>query len=791
MSINGDAADLKLLIRKRGNVKQRLTSFMNFFSPIQQAFDQQMKIGEKKVNELQIRIEKLALVFDEYEEVQSSIELTCEEIDVDIHYKQRDDFTLHHTECMASARVLLDKLQPKSESVSEHNGSGHGSVYGSMQGTVPYNLNMNLPPIKIPVFNCDYNKWLEYKETFESLIHQNNSLNEIQKFHYLRASLGDNAIKVIQSLEFSAKNYLEAWDLLCKRFDNSRLLVNNHLKSIVNLESLTRESVIGLRNMIDSVNKHLRALKSLGLPTEHWDAWLIYLISIKLDKGTSRGWEQHYNGKELPKFDAFLNFLSNRADFLETLEVKHQIKNESKGSKASYSFIGNETKYKCFFCAKNHLIYNCNQFIALTVSDRWQKLKELNLCSNCLCKGHISRNCRYYPCKKCKLKHHVLLHKNFNNENKVQNKSNNEVNSPAQSNNESIVSVTLSSQSDKRDYVLLSTAEVLVYDFEGQVCTARVVLDSGSQSCFISERLCKKLRLQVSNTDVEVVGINNGLSSIRSKCDVVIKSKQNNFSLSLSCLVLPKITGNLPIYDIDTSHWNIPPNIRLADANFFVSNKVDLLIGAKHFWNILRNGKINLGKNLPVLQNTVFGYIISGNVNQDRGNTVSNSLFVMNEAIHEDIMKFRNIEETNLDLSLSEEDSICEKHFLNNHYCNKDGRFVVKIPFKCPPTEVGDTKSISVKRFLNLERKFANNSQFKEAYKLFMNEYRDLGHMELKKNDGEHFDMSCFLPHHGVIREESLSTKLRVVFDGSLVSSSGKSINQIQYKRPPTQNDSF
>lgn len=47
------------------------------------------------------------------------------------------------------------------------------------------------------------------------------------------------------------------------------------------------------------------------------------------------------------------------------------------------------------------------------------------------------------------------------------------------------------------------------------------------------------------------------------------------------------------------------------------------------------------------------------------------------------------------------------------------------------------------------------------------------------------------MPHHGVLKEDSLSIKLRVVFDGSCPTSTGVSLNQIQSVGPTVQSDLF
>lgn len=48
-----------------------------------------------------------------------------------------------------------------------------------------------------------------------------------------------------------------------------------------------------------------------------------------------------------------------------------------------------------------------------------------------------------------------------------------------------------------------------------------------------------------------------------------------------------------------------------------------------------------------------------------------------------------------------------------------------------------------------------------------------------------------FLPHHGILREDSVTTKLRVVFDASQKTSTLKSLNDIQFTGPALQNDLF
>jgi len=62
-----------------------------------------------------------------------------------------------------------------------------------------------------------------------------------------------------------------------------------------------------------------------------------------------------------------------------------------------------------------------------------------------------------------------------------------------------------------------------------------------------------------------------------------------------------------------------------------------------------------------------------------------------------------------------------------------------------------------------------------------MREYIDLGHMSFVTNNDSindnDFQSIVYLPHHGVLKESSTSTKLRVVFDASAKNSKGYSLN--------------
>ncbi|XP_071579335.1 uncharacterized protein [Temnothorax nylanderi] len=94
-----------------------------------------------------------------------------------------------------------------------------------------------------------------------------------------------------------------------------------------------------------------------------------------------------------------------------------------------------------------------------------------------------------------------------------------------------------------------------------------------------------------------------------------------------------------------------------------------------------------------------------------------------------------------------------------------------------------------MRQFKRLERRLNRNPSLKRDYVDFIHEYEALGHLrEVQSHDTETIP-HCYLPHHCVIKEESDTTKLRVVFNASCKTTTGVSLNDCLMVRPSLQQD--
>lgn len=799
---------MEALKRSRGSIKAKLTIFKTHLNSLK------TNLTTLQFNELNVRFRKIQDLYDEFDTVQTQIEQICE-IPED-EQKERENFESGYFVAIAVAQELIDTYAVEAGSAaSERSGA---SVTGSGTAIHAGGPNVKLPTIQIPTFSGRYQDWLEFHDTYKSLVHTNTTISDIHKFHYLRASLKDSASLIIQSLEFSAENYQIAWALLCERYNNDRILINNHVQALFGIDQITKESSKALRNLIDIINKNLRALKTLKLPTEHWDVLIIHLVSTKLDAITFREWETQRNlMKPIPNLDDFNTFLKHRADLLETME-ETQLNSTRKHidtHKQSKTFIANQTtikQYTCPICKHPHSIYQCYKFKAMPIEARIQKIKQINLCTNCLRAGHDEKRCRMGPCRLCSQRHNTMLHIDYKttkltqepiastsrdcvvlptlqNQEKAESKSQNTHASRTQQNDNITLSTTHSSQ------VLLSTAIINIQDRYGQLHTIRCLLDNGSTSSFITESTQKSLQIPSYSTSISVQGLNQQSSKITQRCDVSISSLSNSgYTADVNCFVVPQITQLIPTTKISCDLLGIPHNITLADPTFNEPSEVQMLLGADLFWEVMLNNKITLGNNKPTLVETTLGWLVTGSILQTNTKNTYNTVHchhLNNTELDEQLNRFFELESiSTTQSSRTKGDVECDDIFTSTTVRQSDGRFVVTIPFKESPQCLGDSKEQALTRFHSLEKKFKRNPIFKQQYTQFMDEYKSLNHMSENLNPDSD-EISYFLPHHGIQRVSDLqiTSKFRSVFDGSAVTSSGKSLNDIQYKGPTVQDD--
>ncbi|XP_058792416.1 uncharacterized protein LOC131664919 [Phymastichus coffea] len=409
-----------------------------------------------------------------------------------------------------------------------------------------------------------------------------------------------------------------------------------------------------------------------------------------------------------------------------------------------------------------------------------------------------------HSCKVCSGKHHSLLHYNNRNNDQQEADSNNSAKIKANVAHVAIKPVLASNtcQSGERN-ILLATAQVIVIESDGQHTRARVLLDQGSEATFISEALVQSLRLSKSRVETNVIGVRGcNAGCIKSATCFTLQSQVDpSFKLEVNAFVLPRLTSALPSRNFVKFNLHQFQQISLADPEFHRSSRVDIMIGADLYGQLLRSGVQSFPRILAVAQNTALGWVVSGPTHDStsrRAVPINHAIIKalrceVNDDLSEIIQKFWTIEEVPITTNFQKSaDKECERLFADTHTRERDGHLKVRLPCIGKLPSIGAaTRHIALGSLKHQHRRFLNDSKLANAYAEFMDTYLKLGHMERVPTTEINNPQAWYLPHHAVITHTSRQSKIRVVFDASRKTHDKQCLNDFFIAGPPHQNDLF
>jgi hypothetical protein len=128
--------------------------------------------------------------------------------------------------------------------------------------------------MSLPNSEDDTCTWLHYRDTFEALIVNNATLSNVQKFHYLIASLQNEAKWLISNLQITNENFLVARQLLTQRYNNRRLISMMHAKNLCQIPQVKKGDAPSFRRLINHVSSRINAQQALSLNVSVHDLML-------------------------------------------------------------------------------------------------------------------------------------------------------------------------------------------------------------------------------------------------------------------------------------------------------------------------------------------------------------------------------------------------------------------------------------------------------------------------------------------------------------------------------------
>nr|XP_044248782.1 uncharacterized protein LOC123002531 [Drosophila takahashii] len=710
-----------------------------------------------------------------------------------------EDFDVYEEKHYATYAVLSNTLEELKAEVAETTLLVPDQ---SLNTSHRSHVDFQFERIKLPTFSGNYEDWKHFSDMFTASIASHSGLTDCQRFHYLKSYLSGEALTLVKHIPVTNENYSEAWDRLEKRYNKQSLIMRSFLNSFLTLPSATTTSIGAVRKLADGADEVIRGLRALQC--EQRDPWLIFILLTKVDPETRQAWAQCAES-ESPNvtINQFLTFLTSHCDTLEACQLVRAPQARRAATTHHVDAHQKREENKCLSCQQNHPLFRCDQFLSLDVATRREFLRNRKLCFNCLSASHMVGNCTSkHTCRVCRRKHHTLVHDppQMSGTGTYQEPlSVNNSNLPSTSRAGALTSINqLRHQDDppsgnvpsvENNYThhtlenipvaglqtLLPTILADVIDAWGNTTTCRMLLDTGSTITLASESFVQRIGVHRTHARISILGLaanNAGLT--RGRAHFKLRSRHSDHHIEMVSFILPSLTSSLPAQAIDTSSttWKQISALPLADPTFCTPGSIDVIVGSDQLWGLYTGERKYFGS-----YNACDDHItpaVTHHADLDRM-----------------VRSFMEMDSVQCVQALLDSSDPTESNFARTHTRSKDGVYIVEFPFKGEAPPIESTLPQATNRLVSLERKFRRHPDLKQQYEDFLDDYLQRGHMEqlTSVQAGESLDTCVYLPHHAVIKVDSLTTKCRVVFDGSGKVSSGISLNDRLHVGPPIQRD--
>ena len=655
-----------------------------------------------------------------------------------------------------------------------------------------------LPSISLPTFKGGLLEWPTFWREFSLAVDSEEDLPDSTKLAYLRAAVKDPAAKTMMYPSMDGPGtYKRLVDELHQRYQRTKKIHRELVDKLYSLPA-AKNTVAELTQLLDSAKNCVECLAATG--NFNLEAFITSIIYNKLPNPLKLEWEKdNRKDKKISPYPKLFEYIAEWSytlgDATTSLPTptdppekrparRHEKKQgyQAKQKSQVYSVAPPATpttpsspsshpstyKWECLLCRpEKHPLHTCPKWNNYTVAQRLSHIKDKKLCSNCLAVGHLTANCKsLYRCRDCGQLHHTSIHQS----------------SPA-----SVPVNSTTMQSQQVPDALLMTASVLLKGPGGHEMQARAFIDPGAALSLISSRVTQILNLPLEPNRISFSTV-QGTPCKGSKhiTSVTIAPLHGKKEIKCRPAVVQTVTEDIPNKTLASVH-EFPhlTGLQLADTNFNVPGRVDILLGADLWFQI--QGKappVSASATEPGAQDTIFGWAISGPVQGTEGSTQGYPAYhiqpdISNTELYNlayDFWLKEGVEEHTVPVSLVEEQ--VQEHYDNHHsYSSSLCRYQVALPRKPDCQPLGDSRPQAVQRFFSTEKTSIRKGVHKEVQQQLQG-YLDAQHAERVPPE-ELLMPHFYLPFHCVYKEGSTSTKIRVVFDGSALTSNGTSLNQM------------
>ncbi|XP_008183847.1 uncharacterized protein LOC103309646 [Acyrthosiphon pisum] len=291
-------------------------------------------------------------------------------------------------------------------------------------------------------------------------------------------------------------------------------------------------------------------------------------------------------------------------------------------------------------------------------------------------------------CSKCSARHHTLLH--FGDHDQIVISAH--------------ITVAASSTRGPHASVLLATASVVIQNEEGNHVTVRALLDSASQSSFITKRCVHLLQLVRKKCDVMVQALSGTRAPVvKGSANIIIRPvDQEKPQFNVDVLILSRITGPVLPERVWSDNWTHTHRLQLADPEYSETLPIDVLLGADVFPYLFLGDKRKGIAGQLIAMFTVFGWVLMGKTSSSPDRNIV-TMCSITYSVDRMLQRFLENENVPTVEKSSQADLECERIYQSTTTRQSHGRYIVHLPFLQDPSLLGKSEDVALRRLEQLE----------------------------------------------------------------------------------------
>ena len=294
-------------------------------------------------------------------------------------------------------------------------------------------IQQYLPKMKLPYFDGAPLDWVTFIVKFRDIVHKQEYLHNTQRSHLLLQQLKGEAERSVRVFANDPKGYVRSLKKLKQLFGQRSLVARAVLDRVTKGKIVQNEDLRGLMELSYSINDCMTTLKQLDYESDLNSSDTLRQVVHRLPKYLQWKWGEHSmyvkrtHEPSLIDLEEWLNLRVMARRETNPIEIKMRdekkkfngaVKNDPVEELAEdNSFNGAVTDdVKCVMCKEGHNLWKCKEYLDLDPKAKYDLVRKLQLCFNCLSAEHKIYQCtskRTCFTKGCKKKHHTSLHDHF------------------------------------------------------------------------------------------------------------------------------------------------------------------------------------------------------------------------------------------------------------------------------------------------------------------------------------------------------------------------------------------